>query len=90
MCPIFTFKCYTPQNSFAKGLDIYFKTFEFYFLKNSLNQVIISISFVQSVSYFTHRVPAFKGCAVTLNDVCRSSVKVVLDHAKSPLTDLLG
>lgn len=41
---------------------------------------------VQSGSFFTHRVPLVKVYALALNDVCRSTVKVILDHIKSFLS----
>lgn len=36
---------------------------------------------VQSGSYLYHRMPMVKWCAVSLNEVCRSRVRVTPDHA---------
>lgn len=43
---------------------------------------IFSLPLVHSGSNFTHRVFVIKEYAVALNDVCRSSVKIISDHTR--------
>jgi hypothetical protein len=54
----------------------------------SLVGSISSLPLAQSGLYFIHRVPSVKGCAVTLNKVCRSWVKVTLNQAKIFFQDI--
>lgn len=41
---------------------------------------IYSLLFARSSLYYTHMVPVFQEDATTLYNVCRSGVKVILDH----------